>query len=49
MTERRKTNGTKTQKKHTGRSNWDEGNKCDNCSKSMNKNKINNNLSFQII
>jgi len=47
MTESRKTNVTKTHKKHTGRSNWDEGNTCDNCNKSMNKYKINH--KFHII
>jgi hypothetical protein len=49
VTESRKTNATKTHKKHAGRSNWDEGYTNDNCNKSMNKYKINHCLSFQII
>ena len=49
MTENRKTNVTKTHKKHASRTNWDEGNTYENCNKSMNKYRINHNLSFQII
>jgi len=49
VTESTKTNATKTHMKYRGRSNWDEGNTNGNCNKSMNKYKINHNLSFQII
>jgi hypothetical protein len=49
VTESRKTNATKTHMKYRDRSNWDERNTNDNCNKSMNKYKINHNLSFQII